>query len=299
MPDTTQTIIIDTYDQSGAGSITFALLDSTVDRAAVSVDSITHAFASGSNNTIVVTLTNATVIPAGDYFLQVTIDGVAGFVWVALAGVADEVVEATAERNVLMQGIADKLTTERLAKIDGAMQAGGEGFTGETLSEQIAVIEGGVELTLSDGDKQELITEITNGVTAVSPRIISAVQHKYLWNAGDSWDQSFSLAATDATRVLVVIKRRITDSDDNAIVLCDNIDGLLRLNGAAAATPGNAEVTFSPVEVRFKMKSADSLLVPAGVYHLFVKYLSADVDATPEYKAELTVNAAGSSAVTT
>lgn len=137
---TTQYVIIDTFDNSGAASITFALKDSTTARASVSVDTITHAFAAGSDNTIIVTLTNATVIPAGDYFLQVTIDGVAGFVWVALAGVADEVVEATAERNVLMQGIADKLTTERLAKIDGAMQAGADGDTGKTLSDQIDLL---------------------------------------------------------------------------------------------------------------------------------------------------------------
>jgi hypothetical protein len=39
--------------------------------------------------------------------------------------------------------VTDKLTTERLAKIDGAMQTGADGDTGETLSDQIDGIGGG------------------------------------------------------------------------------------------------------------------------------------------------------------
>jgi len=107
----TQYVIIDTFDNSGAASFVFALKDSTTARAAVAVDTITHAFAAGTNNTIIVTLTNATVIPAGDYFLQVTIDGVAGFVWVALAGVADEVVYATDAKGIGTIRTLDALDT--------------------------------------------------------------------------------------------------------------------------------------------------------------------------------------------
>jgi hypothetical protein len=152
---------------------------------------------------------------------------------------------------------------------------------------------GGGELTLSEEDRQLIIDGTINGVTAHRSRIQNAVYGSYTLTAGDTWDQTFDVATAGATRVLVAIKKKITDTDDQSLLLLDDVTGLLRVNKLAAADAAEGEVIADGTTVRAVVDSAATLLIPPGTYSVYVKYLSASRDSTPEYKGELKVEAAG------
>jgi hypothetical protein len=149
------------------------------------------------------------------------------------------------------------------------------------------------EVTLSEAQQQAIIDSTVNGVTAHRSRIQNAVYGSYTLTAGDTWDQTFDVATAGATRVLVAIKKKITDTDDQSLLLMDDVTGLLRVNKLAAADAAEGEVIADGTTVRAVVDSAATLLIPPGTYSVYVKYLSASRDSTPEYKGELKVEAAG------
>ena len=84
------------------------------------------------------TLTDHT---AGDFELIVSDDsGIIAMYWVRLLATTGTYI-AWERGDLISETINGKLTTERLALIDGAMQTGADGDTGETLSDQLDVIE--------------------------------------------------------------------------------------------------------------------------------------------------------------
>lgn len=196
-----------------------------------------------------------------------------------------------------LETTADKLTTERLAKIDGAMQAAGEGFTGETLSDQIDGV--GSELTLSPEDKQSIITGTVNGVLAVKSRIPDAVAGLYRSKVGDTWQQTFELAAPAADRIILAVKDALTDSDNDSILLIDTVAGLLRVKGAAAADAAQGTLTSDGEAIQLLVSSTVMKELTAARYKLIVKALDVGNDTTLEYDAVFDLYQSGIEAIST
>ena len=211
--------------------------------------------AKNGNADAVIVATFSTLVAGGAYYVELSVDGALYGLYCTLEGVNAEIVTARTDRGV--------------------------------------VIAGTLEVTLSEAQQQAIIDSTVNGVTAHRSRIQNAVYGSYTLTAGDTWDQTFDVATAGATRVLVAIKKKITDTDDQSLLLLDDVTGLLRVNKLAAADAAEGEVTADGTTVRAVVDSAATLLIPPGTYSVYVKYLSASRDSTPEYKGELKVEAAG------
>jgi hypothetical protein len=168
-------------------------------------------------------------------------------------------------------------------------------YTTTALENAPAVGDGG--LTLSPEDKQSIINGTINGVLAVKSRIPDSVAGLYRSKVGDTWQQTFELAAPAADRIILAVKDALTDSDNDSILLIDTVTGLLRVKGAAATDAAQGTLTSDGETIELLVSSTVMKELSAARYKLIVKALDVGNDTTLEYDAVFDLYRSGIEAI--
>jgi len=141
---------------------------------------------------------------------------------------------------------------------------------------------------------QEDLNAIIAGVQAVHLNITEAVENCGLTiTKGDTWIQDIDgLGDLSTKRITFALKADRRDADSAAIVFIDEADGLTYLNGAVAGTPGDGAIEIldeSAGDIRIRLESAATKLIPTGKYVDAVKAIKDNADFTLRNNGTTTV----------
>jgi hypothetical protein len=91
---------------------------------------------------------------------------------------------------------------------------------------------------------------------------------------GDTWVIDVTNLTLDSNQIQFAIKRRASDSDDNALLLIDKTTGLLRLNGAAG-TASDGTLAYAGTTLTITVKAGATAQLPVGGFVYGIQSITA------------------------
>jgi hypothetical protein len=146
--------------------------------------------------------------------------------------------------------------------------------------------------TGADSDTLETLSDQMDGIATWSAAAINA---SYSAGAisqirGNTWGFDADNLTLDDTLIQLVIKNNANDQDDDAILMIDNVTGLLRVNGAAG-TAGDASLAYAGTTLTVEVAASVTALLPAGVYHYGIQSIDGSGVVSEVYGGIFTVTA--------
>ena len=158
----------------------------------------------------------------------------------------------------------------------------GAGYNETTDSQEAIRDRGDSAWITGSGGGGVTLAEIISGVQSVSGAIVEAQNSASLSiRIGDTWTQGIgSLGDLTGKTVTFAMKKRASDSDNDAIVFITEGTGLTRLNGAATTAGwGSIEITDEVAgDIVLRLESDATSLLTSGSYVDAVKVLSSGSD---------------------
>lgn len=166
--------------------------------------------------------------------------------------------------------------------------------------EGTAVFGSGGSATITPATLADMTAQIVASLTAVKPDINACSSGtKKSMTVGDTWKQSFDVAASAADKLLLMVKENLGDSDDDAVIAIDSDVGLTRVNKAVHATATDGSLTVGTATADAVLASKITLLITPKTYFLVLKQLDAGDDRTWFRTTKLIVNPAGVLSIST
>ena len=146
--------------------------------------------------------------------------------------------------------------------------------------------------TGADSDTLETLSDQMDGIATWSAAAINA---SYSAGAisqirGNTWGFDADNLTLDDTLIQLVIKNNANDQDDDAILMIDNVTGLLRVNGAAG-TAGDASLAYAGTTLTIEVVASVTALLPVGVYHYGIQSIDGSGVVAETYGGTFTITA--------
>ena len=146
--------------------------------------------------------------------------------------------------------------------------------------------------TGADSDTLETLSDQMDGIATWSAAAINA---SYSAGAisqirGNTWGFDADNLTLDDTLIQLVIKNNANDQDDDAILMIDNVTGLLRVNGAAG-TAGDASLAYAGTTLTVEVAASVTAQLPAGTYRYGIQSIDGSGVVSEVYGGIFTVTA--------